>query len=235
MSDDKKNNAPTQHEAQEIKTDNKQLHVKANWQSVVILALAALATTIVISTLQTLTKERIENQYQAAIEAGLNQVLPNIDYDNQLSKDKQALRAAGFFQTSEPLYYYQARRNEKVIAIVMEVVAPDGYNGDIRLLLGIDASGHLLGSRVTQHRETPGLGDAIEHDKSQWMQQFDQQSLSMTPSPQWQTQKQGGTFDAITGATITSSAVISVIERTLRYTEEHADILFDNEYPSHIN
>ena len=201
--------------------------VKANWQSVIILTCAALISTSALSVLQSLTKDRIETQRQAAIEAALSQVIPGIKFDNQLQKSQHILAAGGFFQTQAPLYFYPVQQSNHTIAIIFDVVAPDGYNGDIRVLLGVHKDGRLLGSRVTHHLETPGLGDAIEHEKSNWMKQFDEQNLVRTPSNQWYVSRQGGDFDSITGATVTSSAIISLIERTLRYAQTNHEQLFE--------
>ncbi|HAD09787.1 MAG TPA: electron transporter RnfG, partial [Porticoccaceae bacterium] len=48
-------------------------------------------------------------------------------------------------------------------------VAPDGYSGDIRLIVGINRDGTIAGVRVLDHRETPGLGDKIDLKKSDWI------------------------------------------------------------------
>jgi electron transport complex protein RnfG len=55
-----------------------------------------------------------------------------------------------------------AQDGEKPVAAVMEATAPDGYSGAIQLLVAADFKGTVLGTRVTEHHETPGLGDKIE-------------------------------------------------------------------------
>jgi len=93
---------------------------------------------------------------------------------------------------------------------VHRISTPEGYNGNIDLLVAVDMSQTVMAVRVTDHRETPGLGDRIEHDVSSWIDQFE----GSTEKNQWAV-KPGGDFDAITGATITSRAVISAVEETL--------------------
>ncbi len=106
-------------------------------------------------------------------------------------------------------------------------VAPHGYNAEIRLLIGISPSGTVTGVRAVSHRETPGLGDAIEVDKSDWIRQFDGTSLQMPPPAAWAVRKdEGGQFDSITGATVTSRAVVNAVKNTLLYFDRHRDEIY---------
>jgi RnfABCDGE-type electron transport complex G subunit len=114
----------------------------------------------------------------------------------------------------------------KVSALVFEAVAPDGYSGKIRLLLAVAADGTLLGVRVTQHRETPGLGDYIEPRKDRnkerpWIRQFDGLSLATVTSREWRVRKDGGRFDSLAGATVTPRAVIKAVHQALQYFADH--------------
>ena len=92
-----------------------------------------------------------------------------------------------------------------------------GYGGDIRLLLGVDADGRLLGVRVLSHAETPGLGDKIETAKSGWALGFDGLSLGNPPVDRWKVKKDGGRFDQFSGATITPRAVVAAVRRGLEF------------------
>lgn len=57
-----------------------------------------------------------------------------------------------------PHRVFIARKGDNAVGAVMEAMAPDGYSGAIQLLVGSDFSGTVLGTRVTEHHETPGLG-----------------------------------------------------------------------------
>ncbi|WP_255211222.1 FMN-binding protein, partial [Methylogaea oryzae] len=61
----------------------------------------------------------------------------------------------------------------RVTGAAFRLVAPDGYSGNIALILGVDTEGRVLGVRVIAHAETPGLGDKIETAKSDWIKAFD--------------------------------------------------------------
>ena len=62
---------------------------------------------------------------------------------------------------------------------MLDVVAPDGYAGAIGLLVAVDRDGRVLGVRVTRHGETPGLGDDIEVQRSDWITRFTGRALAI--------------------------------------------------------
>jgi len=121
---------------------------------------------------------------------------------------------------------YRARKGGREIAVVFTVVAPDGYSGAIRMLVGIRADGRLAGVRVVAHRETPGLGDKVEAHKSDWIRDFDNRSLRDPKADGWAVKKDGGVFDQFTGATITPRAVVAAVHSALRYYATHREAMF---------
>ncbi len=105
-------------------------------------------------------------------------------------------------------------------------VAPDGYSGEIRLLVGVLADGSISGVRVLAHRETPGLGDPIEIERSDWITGFNGRSLGNPVLAQWDVARYGGDFDAFTGATITPRAVVRAVKNTLIYFAQNRERIF---------
>ena len=79
--------------------------------------------------------------------------------------------------TTAAVPVYRARRQGRIVAIVLAPIAPDGYSGPIHLLVGIARDGRVLGVRVMEHHETPGLGDAIETSQVGLDTRFDGRSL----------------------------------------------------------
>jgi len=120
---------------------------------------------------------------------------------------------------------YLARKAGVATAVVLEAVAPDGYAGEIRLLVGIHSDGRIAGVRVTSHHETPGLGDYIEIAKNQWITQFDGHGLADTPAERWKVRKDGGRFEFMAGATITPRAVVKATHKALEYFAAHREQL----------
>ncbi|NYS76797.1 electron transport complex subunit RsxG [Halomonas glaciei] len=105
-------------------------------------------------------------------------------------------------------------------AVILPVLTRQGYNGEIRLLIGIDEQQRISGVRVTQHQETPGLGDDIERSRSDWITRFNGLGLASLPPEDWAVAKDGGHFDAFTGATITPRAVVNAVHEALQYAAD---------------
>ena len=161
----------------------------------------------------------------------IDEVLPRGGYDNDLLKDALQLAPATALGQDEASTAYLARQGGKASALVLEAVAPDGYAGKIRLLIAFAADGAVLGVRVTQHKETPGLGDYIEpkKDKNQqrpWITQFDGLSPTTIDAREWKVKKDGGRFDSVAGATVTPRAVIKAVGKAAQYVEENRAQLF---------
>jgi electron transport complex protein RnfG len=173
----------------------------------------------------TVTQPAIEASEQAKKLALVAQVLPPGSFDNDLIGDARTLPVDALLGLKRPGLAYVARKGGKATAVVLEAAAPDGYAGEIRLLVGIHGDGRISGVRVTAHRETPGLGDYIDIAKSRWITQFDGRSLADTPAAQWKVRKDGGRFDSLAGATITPRAVVKAIHKALQYFAAHHDEL----------
>jgi len=161
----------------------------------------------------------------------IGEVLPRELYDNDVLKDSRQLAPSAVLGLDEASTAYLARKGGEVTALVFEAVAPDGYSGKIRLLLGVSADGTLLGVRVIQHKETPGLGDYIEPKKDRnkerpWIRQFDGLSLAAVADRDWRVRKDGGRFDSVAGATVTPRAVIKAVHKALQYVAENHRQLF---------
>ncbi len=161
----------------------------------------------------------------------INEVLPAEHYDNDLLKDALQIAATPALGQDGASTAYVARKGGRTSAVVLEAIAPDGYAGKIRLLIALDADGALLGVRVTQHKETPGLGDYIEPKKDKnkerpWITQFNGLKPAATEEREWKVKKDGGRFDSVAGATVTPRAVIKAVRKAAVYVAENRETLF---------
>lgn len=191
-----------------------------------LLGLFAIVATTLVALTEENTREQIkENQRQALLD-GINALIPHDEYDNAILQDTLTLPATEALGTEEPTSVYRARQNGEPVAAVLTVIAPDGYSGTIRMLVGIYHSGTLAGVRVIDHKETPGLGDKIDVKKDDWILQFEGLSLGNPPASKWKVKKDGGEFDQFTGATITPRAVVAAVKKSLEYFRKHRDELF---------
>jgi len=200
-------------------------------RTAIILLIFVVAFTSLLAAAYLWTRPAIEAAAAAEKMKLVSEVLPRELYDNDPLQDSVRLAASMALGLDEASPAYRARRGGKVSALVLEAVAPDGYAGKIRLLLAVAADGTLLGVRVTQHKETPGLGDYIEPRKDKnkerpWIRQFDGLSLAAVSDREWRVKKDNGRFDSVAGATITPRAVIKAVHKALQYVADNREQLF---------
>jgi len=199
-------------------------------RSAAVAAAVLAAATVVAVGLVALVHDRAEPQIAASRRAQqlkqLTAVLGDVAYDNDPLSDTLRLRDPELLGTDEPMTAHRVRLGATPVAVLLNAVAPDGYEGAIHLLVAIDAQGQLLGVRVLEHHETPGLGDRIDERRSDWIHGFDGRSLGDPPVERWQVRKDGGDFDQFTGATVTPRAIVRAVRNALVYFSRHRDELF---------
>lgn len=200
-----------------------------------LLAASGLVASLALTAIERLTAGRIaEAERQAELRA-LAMVLPSTRFDNDPLADSIQVRAPFWLGSPDALPVRRARLAGVPSVLVIDSVAPDGYSGDIHLVIGIDRSGRIVGVRVTRHRETPGLGDRIEAHRSDWIDRFAGLALDDPASPSWRVRKDGGQFDQFAGATITPRAVVRAVHRTLSFVDRHRDALENAETGSELH
>ncbi|SFC39105.1 electron transport complex subunit RsxG [Pseudoalteromonas denitrificans] len=199
---------------------------KAMIKNGLVLAAFAIVTTGLVTATQILTKDQIALQEKQQLLKVLEQVLPKNKYDNALYLDCTHVNA-GFLGSKKPHTIYRARKNNKPIALLIESTAPDGYSGNIEILSAVYLDGTVAGVRVIKHSETPGLGDKVDIEKSQWITKFENVQVKSEKDMRWAVKKDGGIFDQFTGATITPRAVISAVKRASLYAQNEKDMLFN--------
>ncbi|MGB1581454.1 MAG: electron transport complex subunit RsxG [Nevskiales bacterium] len=182
-----------------------------------ILAGFAVAGSLLLGLTESGTRDQIVENERNYLISSLNQVLAPEHYDNDLLTETHTVQAPEALGIEQPVTVYVAKKDEQTVAALFTIVAPDGYSGDIRLLIGVNADGSLAGVRAVSHRETPGLGDAIEVTRSQWITGFAGLGIGKPPEEQWRVKKDGGQFDQFTGATITPRAVVKAVKKALLY------------------
>ncbi|MDG1462842.1 MAG: RnfABCDGE type electron transport complex subunit G [Gammaproteobacteria bacterium] len=201
------------------------MNIAKQIKPVILLTLFGLAGVTVISGIETNTRKQVLANQQAHSAEQLQNVLQQIRYDNK--PWQESLQINQQQNSTKILGSYRVKREGAWVATVIESETPSGYVGPIRLLTAIDLQGKIIGVRVTAHRETPGLGDKIEAGRSNWINKFTGQSLSFPLTSRWATKKDGGEFDQISGATVTSRAAINAIQDTLSFyvfvAEEYSD------------
>ncbi len=200
-----------------------------------ILLLFTLSFTLLMAATYTATKDTIAASAEEEKLSLIGEVLPPALYDNLLLQDFVTLPPTPALGLAQPTRAYRARKNGQPVALVFEATAPDGYSGNIQLILAVrngeNQAGEVVAVRVTQHKETPGLGDYIELKKDRnkehpWIRQFDQLGFAQLPAEQWKVNKDGGHFLQRSGATISARAVTNAVTRALTWANQHGQPLF---------
>ncbi len=195
------------------------------WRAALLLAAFALAGSLLLALTWNLTAERIAEQQRQATLRQLAELLPRDLYDNDPLLDTLELPAGTIPGLSGPVTGWVARKQGTITAWLLNITTAEGYNGNIRLLVGLKPGGELLGVRVTTHSETPGLGDGIDLRRSDWILAFAGKALGRPPAEGWAVKKDCGVFDQFTGATITPRAVVKAVRNLLQWYASHPDVL----------
>lgn len=192
------------------------------------LGAVALITATLLATTYHGTKDKIETAQRELEQKTLLEIIPVEQHSNDLLLDTEEIPEHFWPTLGLPKggkVHIARDENGAPSAVIFPTIAPDGYSGKIKMIIGLNIDGSIAGVRITEHGETPGLGDKVDLAKSNWVLDFDDKSLGNPPLSRWAVKKDGGDFDQFTGATITPRAVINQISRALRYFQEDKDRL----------
>jgi len=196
-------------------------------RTLVFVGLIAVGAALLVTGSYELSHERIAANERERLLRSLSSVLDPDLRSRDLAPTHLTVTDRELLGTDEPVDVFVITTAAGLPeAVILVPTAPDGYNAPIRLLVGLSPEGVLTGVRVVSHRETPGLGDAIDLRKSRWILQFEGKRLDDPPAELWAVEKEGGVFDGLTGATVTSRAVIRAVHNALVYFERHREELF---------
>jgi len=197
-----------------------------------ILAIFAIVCTAIVGLVNELTKDRIKAQEQLQLLNTLHSIIEPSRYNNDITQDCVSLSSpllggskSSTTSNKPNQTAYIARNNANPVAIAMTSTAPDGYNGNIELIVAINMDDSISGVRVLKHQETPGLGDKIELRKSDWILSFNDKKILSEKDSRWAVAKDGGMFDQFTGATITPRAIVKAVRKTLLYFKDNKNSL----------
>lgn len=189
-----------------------------------ILALFAIVCTAIVGIVNELTKDKIKAQEQQQLLTTLHSIIEPSRHDNDITQDCVSFSSpllSGSKNKEIMQTAYIARKNGVTVAVAMTNTAPDGYNGNIELIIAINMDNSISGVRILKHQETPGLGDKVEHRKSDWITSFNGKQLLSEKDSRWAVVKDGGMFDQFTGATITPRAVVKAVKKATLYFKDH--------------
>ncbi len=176
-----------------------------------VLTIIAAVSAGVLAFVSQKTAEPIANALLEEKMAAIRNVLPAFDNDPYV--DRRTVTSS----TGEEVEIYPGLSGGSLVGVAFEVVAPDGYSGDINFMVGVNMDGIVQGIEILLHLETPGLGAKIVEEG--FREQYRGKSLS--EPEEWAVTKDGGTFIPITGATISSRAITNATAKGLGFFRDN--------------
>ncbi len=204
--------------------------MKSMFGSAYKLSLFVLISIVLLLTVRHFTSPVITSAEKQTLLNTFHQVLPVDSYDNDPLTDTLQIsnpQTLALLGTENPVTFYRARKNKQPAGLIFTATAPNGYSGDITMLIAALPDGRVSGVRVLKHKETPGLGDKIEIQKNKWIIEFNGRSVRDDNDSRWAVKKDGGDFDQFTGATITPRAVVGAVKKALMFINEHGETLYE--------
>jgi len=186
----------------------------STWKLVVVLAGICFASGLALSSVFDVTKEPIAYQMKLEVIRSLTAVLPDGD---SIDPEADFIEMTG--DDGAPVRIYRSGTDDSVTGVAYQVVAPDGYGGNIYIMMGVLPDGSLGGIEILAHAETPGLGDPIGKNQ-EWKNSFKGRNLDNTV---FKVKKDGGDIDQFTGATISPRAVTGAVGKGLRWFVDNRD------------
>jgi len=177
---------------------------------ITVLTAICLVATIALARVYDITKGPIAEQERLRTVSAIKAVLPA--FNNDIDRDaKEVVVGRDKKERDIKIKFYTGKRDESPVGVAFQVTAPDGYAGDISVLMGVTPEGKITGIEIISQRETPGLGNKILQEG--WRGEFKGRSLE--DGTKLAVKKDGGEIDQFSGATISPRAVVSAVKRGL--------------------
>jgi Na+-translocating ferredoxin:NAD+ oxidoreductase subunit G len=155
-----------------------------------------------------ITKGPIELAKQKKQEEAIKKVLPEFD-----RLEQKRFKAP---DVADSLLFNFAYKGDNLVGMAVNTFTNKGFSGQIKLMVGLLPDGTINNTSVLEHKETPGLGDKMQQNKSDWSLQFNGQHPS---NFKLKVKKDGGSVDAITAATISARAFADAVDRAYKTYE----------------
>lgn len=184
---------------------------------VLSLALIGIVAGGLLGGMYAITKDPIAESEKKQLTASIAEVAPA--FNNSPEEDRDTIKV-----DNKDFVIYPAMENGKLNGAAVLGYSMDGFSGEVAVLCGFDAEGNVKDYRVIRHAETPGLGAKMEewfHDPT-GARSVVGKNPSVTSFYVTKDKAQGGEIDAITAATISSRAFLSIMRNAYMAYREYA-------------
>ncbi len=184
---------------------------------IVVLGLFCIFSAGILAQVYDVTKGPIAEAKAEEVRRAIRAVLPQ--YDNKA--DEEVIdRIIGKDKKGNDTFrrVYVGKQEDTLVGRAYVVVAPDGYSGNIEIMMGVSPDGRITGIEIVSHAETPGLGAKIVKEET-WSGKGDGPGglVGKTLANNLKVRKDGGEIDQITGATISPRAIVNAVREGLEF------------------
>ena len=169
-----------------------------------VLTLVAVVMGGILAFVNHLTEGPIQEQKDKALADGIKAVM--VCNDLVVAEPVEVKQTVDGKEHTFIIYNVKYAQGKDLGAAVQSVTM--GFGGDLKVLVGFDSEGSILGYTLLEHAETPGLGAKAD----QWFQRGQKGDIiGKSPAEPLTVSKDGGQVDAITASTITSRAFLKAV------------------------
>ena len=169
-----------------------------------VLTLVAVVMGGILAFVNHLTEGPIQEQKDKALADGIKAVM--VCNDLVVAEPVEVKQTVDGKEYTFIIYNVKDAQGKDLGAAVQSVTM--GFGGDLKVLVGFDSEGSILGYTLLEHAETPGLGAKAD----QWFQRGQKGDIiGKSPAEPLTVSKDGGQVDAITASTITSRAFLKAV------------------------
>ena len=169
-----------------------------------VLTLVAVVMGGILAFVNHLTEGPIQEQKDKALADGIKAVM--VCNDLVVAEPVEVKQTVDGKEHTFIIYNVKDAQGKDLGAAVQSVTM--GFGGDLKVLVGFDPEGSILGYTLLEHAETPGLGAKAD----QWFQRGQKGDIiGKSPAEPLTVSKDGGQVDAITASTITSRAFLKAV------------------------
>lgn len=175
------------------------------WRIVTVMLVVALIASASLTVVRQITFEPIKHAQEQRVADSIRKVI-TAEFDNNPLAEKIVVRRG-----KEAHAMYPARKDGYITSIAMKTFSNKGFGGRMDVIVGFFMDGRVSGYQVINHKETPGLGSKVNEPA------FQKGIVGRNPSEAtFMVRQDGGEIDAVTGATISSRAVLDAIKKAYR-------------------
>ena len=183
---------------------------------VLVLVGVAVIMGCILAYMDHLTSGPIQEQKEKALAEGIKRVMTCDNLTVSKTDTVKQKDEKGKEQTY--IVYHVEDAKKKALGAAVESTTM-GFGGDLKVLVGFDTVGNILGYTLLEHSETPGLG--AKADK--WFQKDGKGNIiGKNPKKPLTVSKDGGQIDAITASTITSRAFLNAVNNAYEAYKQQA-------------